>query len=79
MAIEQAPYPNNALEARQPLNEPERLFLERARKSAQLLKTSLTYCKADAVDALWRYAEDHHIVDKIGTDRTQAILAEAFR
>lgn len=59
--------------------EPERQLLDRARKSAQLLKTSLTYCKADAVDALWRYAEDHDIVQKIGADRTQAILAEAFR
>jgi hypothetical protein len=60
-------------------NEAEKILRDRAHRSATLLRHSLLYGKADAVDALWRFAKDHHIVDKIGTDRAQAILSEVFR
>jgi hypothetical protein len=56
----------------------EEIFRKRAQNSARLLATSLTYNKADAVDALWRFAVGHDIIDAIGVDAAQAILAEAF-
>jgi hypothetical protein len=60
-------------------NTAAKMLGQRAQNSARLLRTNLTYNKADAVDALWCVAVGHDIIDAIGVDAAQAILAEAFQ
>lgn len=64
----------------QQCNSPDPLDVLRLRAwaVAKLVDNSLLFSKADAVDALWKYAEDNGIVTKLGVDAIQAVIAEAF-
>jgi hypothetical protein len=55
------------------------VFKDRANSVAKLLSNHLLADKASAVDGLWRYAEGHGLVAKLGADHVQRLLAEAFR
>jgi hypothetical protein len=50
----------------------------RAWTVAKLVSNHLLPDKQSAVDALWRFAETNGIVEEIGVDATQRMLAEAF-
>lgn len=55
------------------------VFKERAATIVERLSNHLLADKPTVVDGLWRYAVDHGLVDQLGADRVQAILAEAFK
>jgi hypothetical protein len=52
-------------------------FRNRARATADRLKTNLVYSKDDAVGALWRYAKDNGVLKLIDETAVQTILTEA--
>jgi hypothetical protein len=53
-------------------------FRSRVHSTAERLKTNLLYSKADAVNALWRYARDHGVIEQIGEAATRAIIEAAL-
>jgi hypothetical protein len=53
------------------------VFRERARATARRLESSLLFRKDDAVAALWRYAEDNGVIERIDRSAVEAILREA--
>jgi len=58
---------------------PLEVFQARAWAVATLLANHMLADKQSAVDGLWRFAEGSKLVDELGVDAVQAILAEAFR
>jgi hypothetical protein len=58
---------------------PLEVFKARAIAAAKLLANSMLADKPTAIDALWKFAQDNGVIDAIGVDSTQALLAEAFR
>ena len=66
--------------ARSPANpSPLEVLLARAEAVATLLSNHFLADKATAVDGLWRFAEQTGLVDELGVDHVQHLLAEAFR
>lgn len=59
--------------------DPVEVLLARAESRAYLWFEHEISDLAEAVDPLWQAAEDTGVLDIIGADAVQALLAEAFR
>jgi hypothetical protein len=57
---------------------PIEMFRLRAMTVAARISNHLLAGKASAIDGLWRFAEGHGLVAKLGVDAVRALLAEAF-